>query len=61
MKDRTLMTCIEVCELVKLSRTTVYTLSKQGRFPSSFKVGTRAIRWRRSEVEGWLESRPRSG
>jgi len=29
---------------------------RDGSFPEPLKVGVRAVRWRESEVEGWLEA-----
>jgi len=30
----------------------------RGEFPAPVKLGARAVGWRRSDIEAWLESRP---
>ena len=51
----------EVSELVKLSRPTIYKMMSAGRFPRPVKIGSRAVRWRRADVEAWIEERPLAG
>ena len=48
----------QVCQVVGLSRATIWRLQKQGKFPSSFQLGSRAVGWLRSDIDEWLESRP---
>ena len=43
-----------------LSRATIYRKMRKGQFPKPLKLGDRAVRWRQSEVEGWLASLPRA-
>ncbi len=43
-----------------LGRSTIYRLMSEGDFPLPLKIGSRAVRWRESEIEGWLASRPRA-
>ena len=43
-----------------LSRSTIYRKMREGSFPEPLKVGVRAVRWRESEIESWLASRPRA-
>ena len=43
-----------------LSRSTVYRQMSERAFPLPLKVGVRAVRWRESEIEDWLASRPRA-
>lgn len=42
-----------VVKIVQLSKTRIYTLMKQGRFPQSHRVLTGAARWKREAVEAW--------
>ena len=42
-----------------LSRSTVYRLMNEGRFPYSIQVGPRAVRWSSFELEEWVAARPR--
>ena len=50
----------EVGKRVCLKRQTLYVMMREGRFPAPLKVGVKAVRWRSSEVEEWLNSRPRA-
>ncbi len=43
-----------------LSRTSIYRLMREGRFPAPLRVGPRAVRWLETEIEAWLSARPRS-
>jgi prophage regulatory protein len=47
----------EVCRVVGLSRSMIYLLESQERFPQRVKLGTRAVGWLESEVQAWLASR----
>ncbi len=41
-----------------MSRSSIYRLMQDGQFPRPVKVGCAAVRWRESNIAGWLESRP---
>ena len=43
-----------------LSRTSIYRLMREGRFPEPLKVGPKAVRWPESEIADWLAARPRA-
>ena len=43
-----------------LSRTSIYRLMREGRFPEPLKVGPKAVRWPESEIIDWLAARPRA-
>jgi prophage regulatory protein len=47
----------QVCALVGLRRSWIYNAVSRGEFPPPIKIGKRAIAWRRSSIEEWLESR----
>ena len=57
-----LLTRPEVEGLVRLKKSAIYRLLEDpgSDFPRPLKIGSKAIRWRRSEVAAWLDSRPRS-
>jgi prophage regulatory protein len=40
-----------------LSRSTIYSLCAQGRFPKSVLLNFRAVGWIESEIEDWLSRR----
>jgi prophage regulatory protein len=47
----------EVERLTGLSRSTLYSWMKEGRFPQPVRLGARIVAWRESDVTEWLESR----
>ena len=47
----------EVLNEVGLSRSTVYKLIKDGRFPAPIKLGPRASGWIREELSEWIAGR----
>ena len=50
----------EVEDLVGLATTSIYRLMRAGSFPEPLRIGARAVRWRRSDLESWLAGRPYS-
>ena len=40
-----------------LSRSTLYAMMAEGRFPKPMKLGERAVGWSESEIATWLEGR----
>jgi prophage regulatory protein len=53
-----LLTIHEVCEKLKVQKTTVYKwLRDDPTFPKQIKLGPRVVRWREKELTAWLESR----
>ena len=48
-----------VKELTGLSRSTIYARIAQGSFPVQVSLGDRAVGWRESEIEAWMEALPR--
>jgi len=44
-----------------LSRSTVYKLESEGKFPQRIKLGERAVGWRSSEIDAWIASRVSAG
>lgn len=55
-----LLTRNEVEDLVRLRRSSIYRLMRLGLFPEPIQLGKRAVRWRTSEIEAWIDSRPRA-
>lgn len=41
-----------------LSRSSIYQNIKNGDFPTPIKIGKRAVAWRESDIQKWLNSRP---
>jgi|APLak6261667961_1056064.scaffolds.fasta_scaffold23026_2 prophage regulatory protein len=53
-----LMRLKDVIEKVKLSRSSIYSLTKAGAFPAPLRLSERRIAWRQEDVENWLNNRP---
>ena len=51
----------DVLAATALSRTTLWRRVKTGDFPAPLRLGgagSRAVGWRRADVEAWIDSRP---
>jgi len=46
----------EVCELVGVGHSTIYSWQAEGRFPRSIRIGVRAVRWPIEAIEKWRSS-----
>lgn len=42
----------------KLSRSAIYAAMARGEFPAPVRIGPRSVRWKLSDVQSWIESRP---
>ncbi len=49
----------EVTNITGLSRTTLWRLERRGDFPRRIRLSPNSIGWIETEVEEWIESRPR--
>lgn len=47
----------EVRKITGLSRSTIYRLQAEGRFPQSIRISIRAVGWIEHEVEAWIAQR----
>jgi len=47
----------QVSQLTGLSRSMIYQMQADGRFPQRIKLGERAVGWLESEVRDWLATR----
>lgn len=54
MTSDDIMTSQQVAELLSLTDHTVRVWRTQGEGPKWFKVGTKAIRYHRADVEAWI-------
>jgi len=50
----------EVLSRVPLSRTRIFELMAEGRFPRSIKLSTRASAWDAAQIEQWIAERRRA-
>lgn len=51
-----LMSLKDVTARTTLSKTSVYELMKEGRFPKQVRLGSRSVAWVESEVEAFITS-----
>lgn len=58
MKNLKIIRVKELCQLISVSPTTLWRMSKRGELPPRIKISTRAVGWRESDIEEWLENRP---
>jgi prophage regulatory protein len=56
-----LLRCKWVCHDLGLSRTTLWRMVRDGRFPAPVKITGYAIAWRADEVAAWIDARPAAG
>ncbi len=56
-----LLTLRDVMAMTALSRSAIYALMAESRFPKPIRVGARAVRWVEQEVADFIASRPRAG
>lgn len=47
----------EVMAITGLSRSYVYELAKQGKFPQSVKLSEKSVAWIEAEVKDWVDQR----
>lgn len=58
MKEpRRILRLPEVKRRTGYGRTSIYALMKEGKFPQSRKIGTRAIGWDSQEVQDWIDKK----
>ena len=51
----------EVISTVGRSRTSIYYDVKAGRFPAPLQIGRRAIAWRATDIQNWIDSKAEEG
>ncbi len=50
------MNTVELREYMSVSKATLWRIVKtDDRMPKSYKVGERGVRWKKSEIDQWLE------
>ncbi|WP_298287947.1 AlpA family phage regulatory protein [Thiomonas sp.] len=61
MTQEFLLRLSEVSETVGLRRTAIYEAIRRNDFPKPVRVGSRAVRWRLTELQQWIAQRERAG
>ncbi len=54
MKDR-ILRLPEVIDTISMSRSWIYAAMARGEFPRPVRIGPKAVGWRRSSLEKWVE------
>ena len=60
MSDIVLLTRQQVEKMLGIRRSTVYKLMRQGKLPEPIQITTGCVRWRKAELEDWINSRPKA-
>lgn len=47
----------ELCELLSISRSTIYNRVAEGSFPEPVRIGERMVRWPIEAIQAWQQSR----
>jgi prophage regulatory protein len=47
----------ELTNIIGYSSTSIWRRCKEGTFPCALKIGPRAVAWRFTEIEAWMNSR----
>ena len=58
--SRRLLRLEDVQDITSLSEANIYRYMKEGTFPRPFRIGKRAVAWRESEIEEWLDQLERA-
>lgn len=56
-----LLRLADVRARVPYSRSTIYQLIAQGKFPKPVSIGARAVAWIESDIDAWIAARIESG
>lgn len=54
-EKRRILTLIEVCQITGFSKSTIYRLKREHKFPQTIKTGVRTNGWLREDVDQWIE------
>lgn len=52
-----LLTMVEVCKILKVSRNYIYIMLKNGKFPAPIIISKRKHRWLPSDIENWINEK----
>ena len=45
----------DIEERLKISRSSIYAMMSQGEFPKPVRLGRRAVGWKSTDIEKWLQ------
>lgn len=46
-----------VAEMIGLSRSTIWRMEQEGKFPKRVQLGSKSVAWRQSDLTAWMSSR----
>lgn len=49
-----------VASRMDVSKSSVYKLVREGKFPRGLKIGERAVGWLETDVDNWIEARAKN-
>ena len=61
MKVKSAMQLLKMKDVIRvtgLSRSNIYKLISEKRFPASYKLSTRRVGWKKTEIDQWIDTRP---
>lgn len=58
MQGERLLNLKEVMRKTGMGRSTIYRRMNQSDFPCPVRIGPTMVRWRESDIEGWIASLP---
>ena len=58
-QDQKFYRIAQVCQMLLVSRSTLWRWSTQGLFPPRRNLGPNSVAFLKSEVDAWIESRPK--
>jgi prophage regulatory protein len=58
--DLPFLDCKCVMAVALVSKVQLYQWIKEGNFPAPFRLGKARVGWKKSEVDAWVASRPRT-
>ena len=61
LPGKTLINRKTLLTMIPLSERAIFNMEKRGDFPCRIALTSRNVAWDLAEVEGWIESRKRSG
>ena len=57
MTENLLVRALGVCKMTSLSRSTIWRLVKNNKFPKPFSISQRATAWKVEDIKDWVENK----
>lgn len=49
---------VELQDILGVTASTIWRMERDGRLPARIKISKRAVGWRESDIEEWIQNRP---